>query len=153
MSNYLLNASDDSKKIVKIVKKKAFTFESSSRKYEYIKNITIYRDEYIEKIAIRKFAQKLKRLLDITDDVCGSTSTDPSDCAICLNEAYKLQEILKTKYKEYLTVQAFDYFLEQIYIVTKRLEQKNLQLTYIEPFSYEYEFYPEESEITTSKGR
>lgn len=130
MKNHILNINDDTKKVVKIKKTKSLTITNQNKKYQYIKNISIYNSKQMEKLIVKKMTEKLKRLKLIIDDISSSDDTNPSDAIMVIDEDYKLQEILKTRYKEYLNKEYYDYFLKELIRMSKQLEEKIIDMTY-----------------------
>ena len=150
MSNYMLNSTDDTKKIIKITKKKSYSFSSKNKKYTYVKNISIFNKDEIEKIIVKKLTKKIKNLHLILEDLFGSDDINPSDWIICLDENYKLQEILKTKFKEYLRLEYFEVFLNQLCMDAKVLENKIIDMNNIYEQYNNQNYYEEEEK---GKGR
>lgn len=145
MTSHIININDDTKKVIMIKKSKSLIITSQNKKYKYIKNLAIYNPKQIEKLIVKKMSEKLKRLKLIIDDIMESDDADPSDAMMVIDEDYKLQEILKTKYKELLNKEYYDYFLNQLILMSKKIENKLIDMT----ISYDYDEMEEENR----KGR
>lgn len=138
--NHIINISNDTKKVIQITKSRSYTFSTSNKKYDYIKNISIYNPKQIQKLVIRKIKDKIKRLKLITDDVTDSSDATSTDFMMVIDENFKLQEVLKTKYKEFLKKEYYEIFLNELVIMNKKIEEKVLSMNGpYDEYGYEYE--------------
>ena len=142
MSNFLLNNSIGKRDIIKMQITKSYTLNPKKEiiKGTKIKQITIYDEEKIQKIIMRNYQKKYKRILKILQDLSSNEDSSITDYMICLGEVQKLKEILNYKYQKFLKAEAYKMFLDKITFFEKILSDKIIE-------------YQESLELYEGKGR
>lgn len=114
MSKYIVKKENGTRKIVKIEAEKYYTFSPKGNVSKMVKTVTVYDEEKIKKILIKKLMIKYQRLLNIINDIISSDDSSSSDFMICLDEISKLKDILEYKYKKFLKRELYSAFLEDL---------------------------------------
>ncbi|MBE6147902.1 MAG: hypothetical protein E7167_00105 [Firmicutes bacterium] len=129
MSNFILNANDDSRKIIELNLTQGYSFNPKNQvgKFSHIKTVSLYDPSRIENIIINKYTIRYHRLAKIFKDLVESDDTSEADFMICLDEIEKLKSILQIKYQAFLKKEMYDYFLNDLYFLQTVLEEKIIE--------------------------
>lgn len=135
MNNYILKITDEPKKVKKIAKNRSYTLKIRNKKYPNLQSITIYDANEIEKIILQKYYKeyaKLSKLFANADEANSDT-----DLMICLNETYRLKELLERQYQKYLKKAKYEFFLNELMRMGKILQEKIMQNNLVEEYENE----------------
>ena len=127
--------SDQSKKVKKATKNRSYTLKIRNKKYPNLQSVTIYDANEIEKIILKKYYQeyaKLSNLFDSSDEANSDTNL-----MICLNETYRLKELLEQQYQKYLKKAKYELFLNELIRVEKALQEKIMQNNMLQEYENE----------------
>ena len=126
MSNYILTSNDKPKKIFELEVKHSYAFSPNDNKKTYtkVKNIAIYDEKTINKIASKNVLKKYKRLKMIIKSLMDSDDDNPGDYAYLLDEMNYFEGLLKYKYQKLLKKEAYELFIDSLIADRKIIEEK-----------------------------
>ena len=129
MSKYIISTQKTNKTIKKIDIKDGYSFNPKNKtgKYLSINDLVLYDPEQIQRILMKKFLMRYKKLVYVVNAVADSDESSDSDFMICLDEVEKLESILINKYQKHLNAKLYAYFLDNLIKTGKYLEMKFIQ--------------------------
>ena len=129
MSKYIISSQKTNKTIKKLDIKDGYSFNPKNKtgKYLSINDLVLYDPEQIQRILMKKFLMRYKKLVYVVNVVADSDESSDSDFMICLDEVEKLESILINKYQKHLNAKLYAYFLDNLIKTCKYLEMKFIQ--------------------------
>ena len=129
MSKYIISSQKTNKTIKKLDIKDGYSFNPKNKtgKYLSINDLVLYDPEQIQRILMKKFLMRYKKLGYVVNVVADSDESSDSDFMICLDEVEKLESILINKYQKHLNAKLYAYFLDNLIKTGKYLEMKFIQ--------------------------
>lgn len=126
MSNYILTSNDKPKTIYKLEVKHSYAFSPKDKKETYtkVKNIAIYDEKTINKIALKNALKKYKRIKMIMKNLLDSDDDNPGDYGMLLDEMNYFQGLLEYKYQKLLKKEAYELFIDNLMADRKLIEEK-----------------------------
>lgn len=135
MNNYILKITDQPKKVKKIAKNRSYTLKIRNPKYANLQSITIYDANEIEKIILKKYYKEYAKLSNLFNNPDEANSD--TNLMICLNETYRLKELLERQYQKYLKKAKYEFFLNELIQMAKILEEKIMQNNMVQEYENE----------------
>lgn len=126
MITYIVKSTDKNCTIKDIQIKNGYAFNPKNNTYD-IKNLILYDPSQIEKVLVRKYIKNYQRLASIVKSLFESDDSTDSDYMICLDEIEKLEGMLIYKYQKYMKRKLYEYFLNDLIMMQKALENKFVQ--------------------------
>ena len=149
MSNYLV----DRKVLNKNITYMEYDLEgfilnpkNNNEKYIKIKNVNIFQEQLVNNLLLNKYNSKLNRLSQIIINLINASEdeTDEGDCLIVLDEIDRLKAVLDIKIKKQLTIDEYNYYLNQLDFLHKQIDNKIIELNY---------HHKSKEELQETKGR
>ena len=129
MSKYIISSQNSNKTIKNISLKDGYSFNPKNKtgKYLSINDLVLYDPEQIQRILMKKFLMRYKKLVTVVTIVTDNDESSDSDYMICLDEVEKMESILINKYQKHLNAKLYAYFLDNLIKTGKYLEMKFIQ--------------------------
>lgn len=129
MSDYLVKSDNKEKKIVEIKTSNYYTFSPRKESLKKISSVTIYDEDIVNEILIKKIYVKYQKILNLF--LASQDEDDEGGYDIALDEIYRLKDIIEYKYKKLIKKEAYDKFISDLVNLEEHIYLKKSERTQI----------------------